>query len=298
MNDSVKPPRTPGRHPQYIRGVILVVLGGVFISQSGVIIGSMEHAGLWQVQFYRSIVAIVVLSTIIYVNHRGKIADAFRVSRRAMLATGFFLALSNILYISSFFHTRAASVFFIISSQPFFAALIAWFVLQERVRRATWFSMAAAMVGVAIMMWEGIGEGRVYGNLLALGAAVTFAAFGVALRDGRDGDMVPGVLLASVIIACLAAIQVDNFTISNHDLVLCVYMGAAQVSLALVLYAAGARYVPAAELMVLALTEVILGPIWVWLLLGEAPTMVGLIGGGVVMAAVIVNARTGARYRG
>ena len=258
----------------------------------------MEQAGFWQVQFYRSAVAIVVLSCLLAAKHGGRLPAVVRASWRAVLATGFFLAASNLFYISAFFHTRAASVFFIISAQPFFAALMAWMVLREPVRRATWFAMTGAMAGVAIMMWEGVGEGRLLGNVLALCAAVTFAAFGVALRGGREGDMVAGVLMASVVIGLASSLFVGSLAVTTHDLVLCLYMGAFQVSLALVLYAAGARYVPAAELMVLALTEVIFGPIWVWMILGEGPTLAGFIGGVVVITAVLVNAATGMRARG
>ncbi len=286
------------RHPQYLKGVFLVVAGGVFISQSGVIIGSMEAAGFWQVQFFRSVVAMLALSALLVAKHRRRLASVVRTSWKAAVATGFFLAVSNLLYISAFFHTRAASVFFIISSQPFFAALIAWVALREPVRRATWLAMSAAMAGVAVMMWEGAGEGRLAGNLLALGASITFAAFGVALRGGRDGDMVAGVLMASVVIGLVSAVFVDSLALSARDLLLCCYMGVFQVALSLVLLAAGARYVPAAELMVLALTEVILGPVWVWLLLGETPTLAGLVGGSIVILAVLVNALTGMRARG
>lgn len=283
------------RDPHYMRGVGLVVLGGFFISQSGVLIGLMDHAGLWHVQFYRSVMAIVVLGAITLLKHRSRVGALFAAGKLAMLSTGVCLAASNLFYIGSFFHTRAASVFFIISSQPLFTALIAWFVLKEPVRRATWFAMIAAMAGVAVMMWEGLGEGRLFGNMLALGASITFAAFGVSLRSGRNADMVPGVMLASVIICAISASQLESFAISGHDLALCFYMGAFQVSASLVLYAAGAKYVPAAELMVLALIEVILGPLWVWLILDEAPTLLGLIGGVVVVGAVFYNALAGLR---
>lgn len=283
------------RDPQYLRGVGLVVLGGFFISQSGVLIGLMDNAGLWQVQFYRSMMAIVVLGSLTLLKHRANIGALFATGKLAMLSTGVCLAVSNLFYIGSFFHTRAASVFFIISAQPLFTALIAWIVLKEPVRRATWLAMGAAMAGVLVMMWEGLGEGRLFGNLLALGAAVTFAAFGVSLRSGRNSDMIPGVMLASILIGTLSATQLESFAISGHDLALCLYMGAFQVSVALVLYAAGAKYVPAAELMVLALIEVILGPLWVWLILDEAPTMLGLAGGAIVVGAVAYNAFTGLR---
>lgn len=271
------------------------MLGGFFISQSGVIIGLLDNASVWHVQFYRSLMALTVLGSLVLFKHRGRLGRLFDTGKLAMLSTGVFLAASNLFYIGSFFHTRAASVFFIISAQPFFTALIAWIVLREPVRKITWFAISAALIGVAVMMWEGLGEGRLFGNLLALGAAVTFAAFGVSLRGGRNSDMVPGVMLASIIIALLSASMLDDFSITNHDLFLCFYMGAFQVAASLVLYAAGARYVPAAELMVLALVEVFLGPLWVWLLLDEAPTMLGFIGGVIVIGAVFFNAMTGLR---
>jgi len=286
-----------GRDEHYLRGVGLVVLGGFFISQSGVLIGSLDNAGVWQVQFYRSIAAIAVLGSITLIRYRGRVARAFSTGRMAMLATGVFLAISNLFYIGAFFHTRAASVFFIVSSQPFFAAIVGWLVLREPVRRVTWLAMTAALAGVGVMMWEGLGEGLLLGNLMALGAAVFFAGFGVSLRAGRHSDMVPGVMLASLLVCAISATQAGDFAISDHDLALCAYMGAFQVSASLVLYAAGAKYVPAAELMVLALVEVIIGPIWVWLILGEAPTLLGILGGAIVIGAVFVNAMTGLRRR-
>ncbi len=255
----------------------------------------MDNAGVWQVQFYRSLAAILVLGSITLLKHRGRVALAFSSGRLAMLATGVCLALSNLLYIGAFFNTRAASVFFIISSQPFFAALLAWVVLREPVRRVTWLAMIVALMGVGVMMWDGTGEGHLLGNLMALGAAVTFAAFGVSLRAGRQSDMVPGVMLASILIAMISSTQAGDFSISDHDLMLCLYMGAFQVSASLVLYAAGAKYVPAAELMVLALVEVILGPLWVWLILAEAPTPLAFVGGAIVVGAVFFNAMSGRR---
>jgi DME family drug/metabolite transporter len=285
------------RDEHYLRGVGLVVLGGFFISQSGVLIGLMDNAGVWQVQFYRSLAAIAVLGSITLFKYRGRVGRAFASGLLAMLATGVFLAISNLFYIGAFFHTRAASVFFIISSQPFFAAIAGWLVLREPVRRVTWLAMTVALAGVAVMMWEGLGEGHLIGNLMALGAAIFFAAFGVSLRGGRHSDMVPGVMLASIIVGAISATQAGDFAISDHDLGLCLYMGAFQVSASLVLYAAGAKYVPAAELMVLALVEVIIGPIWVWVILDEAPTLLGVLGGAIVVGAVFANAMTGLRRR-
>jgi drug/metabolite transporter (DMT)-like permease len=285
------------RDTAYLKGVLLVVAGGFFISQSGVIIALLDDPRFWNVQLYRALSAIVVLGGFTLVRHRGRLGVLFATGKLAMVSTGVCLAVSNLFYISAFFHTLAANVFLIVSSQPFFAALIGRLVLREPVRRATWLAMAAALAGVAVMVGEGAGEGRLYGNLMALGAAVTFAAFGVSLRGGRNSDMVPGVMLASVIIGTLAAFNIEGFVMSTGDVLLCVYMGAFQVSAALILYAAGARYVPAAELMVLALIEVILGPLWVWLLIGEAPQELTLIGGAVVVLAVLFNAVTGMRRR-
>ena len=161
--------------------------------------------------------------------------------------------------------------------------------------------MSAALAGVAVMVGEGFATGSPFGNLSALLAALGFAGFTVALRRGKTRDMLPSVCLAAVFTALVAGVMVSagagGFAISARDLGLCAVMGAVQIGAGLTIYTAGSRHVPAAELALLSLSEVVLGPIWVWLGVGEVPSLATVIGGAVVLGAIVGHAASGLRRR-
>ena len=150
------------------------------------------------------------------------------------------------------------------------------------------------------MVWEGFAGGNPLGNLTALMAASGFAGFTVALRWGKTRDMRPAVCWAALFTLAVAGFMIvlggaGGFAISAWDLGLCIVMGMIQIGAGLLVYTAGSRHLPAAELALLALTEVVLGPIWVWLGIGETPSLATLLGGAIVLCAIAGNALSGLR---
>ena len=141
--------------------------------------------------------------------------------------------------------------------------MLAWLVLREAVERRTWWAIAWAIVGVAVMVGGSLRGGGLFGNLVTFLAALGFAGFTVALRRGREADMLPAVCLAGVFAMLTAGVMAENFAISLHDLLLCLTLGVLQIGLGLTLYTLGSRHVAAAELTLLSMTEVLLGPLWV-----------------------------------
>lgn len=290
-------PAVPARDGLYARGVVLVLLAGFFWSLGGVAIRHIEAASVWQINLYRSGTLALALALVLALRHRGAVIHAFRAIGLAGVLAAFFIAASQICFIYALTQTTVANTMFILAAQPFFAAVLGWLVLRESVRRATWLAMLGAFAGVVVMVGEGIGTGRLAGNLMALGAALGFAGFTVALRRGREVDMAPAICLAGVWVALAAILMVEGFAVTPRDLGLCVFMGTIQVGLGLLLYTLGSRFLPAAELAVLALVEVILAPLWVWIVVGEVPSLITLLGGAVVLAAVLTNALTGMRRK-
>jgi drug/metabolite transporter, DME family len=183
---------------------------------------------------------------------------------------------------------------------PFLAALGGRLVLGERVARHTWAAMTLAAAGVALMLGQGMALGRLGGNLLALGSATSFALYGVLLRYNRQTDMLPAVLYSGVYGSVLGlAVRLATggpepplarIALPPRDLALCFGMGVLQLSLGMALYTRASRYLRAAELQLLATTELILAPIWVWIGVGEVPTMATLVGGGLIFLAVLAQA--------
>ncbi|MBC8445554.1 MAG: DMT family transporter [Rhodospirillaceae bacterium] len=285
----------------YRRGVILVLLAGVCWSTMGIGIRLMEVANVWQILFFRSLALAPFLFLIISIRSGGK---PFSVIRRSGLAgvvggLGLVFAFSGGIYALQV--TSIANAYFLFAAAPFIAALLGLLILKESVRKATWITMAIALGGITIMVWEGIAVGHLMGNLSALVSAFGFAIFTLALRWGKLEDMMPTVFLAGLfaILTSAAVCYSSGYTlfIPRNDILIALALGVFQVGAGLILYTMGSKTVPAAELALLSMTEVILGPLVVWFFLGETAEPYTLLGGAVLLAAIAGNALSGLRKK-
>jgi DME family drug/metabolite transporter len=198
-------------------------------------------------------------------------------------------------------NTSVANAMLLFATAPFMTAVLGWLILRERVRVATWIAIAIALCGIAIMVSDKSGEVAIFGSLAALGSALGFAVFTVALRWGRTGEMLPSVFLsgifAFVITLGICQLLGLSLALSVRDGSVAMGMGVFQVGAGLILYTLGSRSLPAAELALLSLAEVLLGPIWVWLFLNETASTNTLIGGAVLLIAIVGNAVSGKRRK-
>lgn len=197
--------------------------------------------------------------------------------------------------------TSVANAMLLFASAPFLAALLGWAVLREPVRRATWIAIFVAIAAIGIMVADKSSGGRLLGSLAALGSAFGFAVFTVALRWGKSTEMLPSVFLsgifAIIITSSICWSLGLSLVLSPNDGGIAMGMGVFQVGAGLVLYTLGSKTVPAAELTLLSMSEVLLGPFWVWLFLGETVTIYTLTGGCILLAAIAGNALSGARRK-
>jgi len=285
----------------YRRGVFLVLLAGVCWSSMGIGIRYMEAANVWQILLFRSMALAPFLFLIITLKSRGKPLDAIRKAGRAGVIGGLALVFAFTGGIYAIQETTVANAMFLFAAAPFFAALLARLLLGEKVRKGTWIAMFVALAGVTVMVGEGISLGHLNGNLSALVSALGFAVFTIALRWRKLDDMMPTVFLGGIFAlvtagtVCLAAGY--SLDIPANDISISLALGVFQVGAGLVLYTFGSTAVPAVELALLSMTEVVLGPIWVWLAIGEAADFYTLLGGAVIMAAIIGNALSGIRRK-
>ena len=294
----INTPATSEHDTAQIRGRALVLLSGGFWSIAGVGIRLIDTAGAWQILFYRSFTLTITVFTILAVRNRATMLDGFRIVGATGVVTGLFMGFASIGYIFSVLHTTVANTLFLGSTAPFMTAILAWFILGERVRRVTWIAMIGAALGVAIMVSGGFAAGTMFGDLLALGTALCYACFTVALRRSKAIDMLPACCLGGVFSAIIAGVMAmaieHGLAITVHDLVICIILGVA-TGFGFLLFTIGSRHVPAAELTLLTFTEVVLGPIWVWIAVGEVPSTFTFIGGGIVLAAITWLTLTGMR---
>ncbi|MDA1100869.1 MAG: DMT family transporter [Proteobacteria bacterium] len=287
--------------PSYRHGVVLVLFAGLCWSSLGLGIRFIETANVWQILFYRSLSLAPFLFLVIAVHSGGKPFLIIRKVGLAGLIGGVALVCAFSGGIFALQATTVANAMFLFAASPFATALLGWFILGERVRTATWWAMSVAMTGVAILVWEGISLGRVGGNVAALISALGFAVFTITLRWRKVEDMMPTVFLAGVFafiisaVVCLAAGY--SLLLPAQDIMVSLSLGVFQIGAGMVFYTIGARAVPAAELALLSMIEVVLGPLWVWLFLDEVADVFTLLGGGVLLAAIAGNALSGLRNK-
>lgn len=277
------------------RGAALVLGAGLVWSTAGILVRAMEAATAWQIVFYRSLWLAAMVAVVLAWRHRGQAPRLVTRIGWVGLLGGAALGAGFCGYVFALTHTTIANAQFLLAVSPFVVSILAWLVLREPVAAVTWLAMAAALAGVAIMVVDALGAGRLFGNAMALVAVAGFSVFTVTLRVGRQGDMTPSLCVAGLFAAGIAALMTDGFAISARDHVLCLLLGAGQIGVGMVLFTLGSRLVPAGPLALLSLIEIVVGPILVWLAFAEVPSAGTLVGGAVVIGAIVAQSVHGMR---
>ncbi|MCW3781582.1 DMT family transporter [Defluviimonas salinarum] len=285
----------------YRKGVGLVLFAAVLWSLMGLAIRSLGDAGTWQVLFYRSLGMAPVLFLTVACRSGGRPFQRIRAAGWPGFIGGFGLVFAFAGAIYAIQSTTVANAVFLFAAAPLFTAVMAWLILKEPVRRATWGAIALAGIGMFVMVREGLAIGAGWGNVAALFSAAGFSAFTIALRWGRVANMLPSVLIGGVLSVIVAgaviALRGESFALPPRSIAIAMLMGAALLGFGLAIYTTGSRVVEAAELGLLTMAEVMLAPVWVWLVLGESASSGTFIGGAVLLAAIAFNAATGMRHR-
>ena len=271
--------------------MLLMVLSSVIISFGGLIIRSMEAALPWQINFYRSIALLGVVSVYIVLRFRRETPAVISNIGFAGCVAGVLLGVAGMCFLQALARTTVANTLFILGAIPFFAALLARIVLKEKLNAATVVTMAVAAAGLVVMVFEGVTLGSGAGNAFALLTALLFASYAVILRSNRRREMLPTLLISAVVIIVVSAvIQSHDLRISAHDLLLSFIWGGLLAGVAHWLYIYASRHLAAAEITLFMLLEFALGPIWVWLVVDEQPSLWTVVGGVLIIAAVAVRA--------
>jgi drug/metabolite transporter (DMT)-like permease len=280
---------------RYGYGVALVVTGGIFLSTSGILLRSIESASGWQILFYRGFAFSLTLFLLLLLRYRSGIGAAFRAIGRPGIWAAVVLGLGSICYIFALLLTTVANAVFIIGAAPLATAFVSWLVLGERTSAFGITAMLVSLAGIGLMFADGLIEGRWAGNVAALAVVASFVVFLLIVRGRRGVDMLPATCLSGLVMGGVAAFFIDSIFISRHDLAIAIVMGCLQFGIGFWCFTVAARYIMASEVALFALTESILGPIWVWIGIGEKPSLLTLLGSAIVFVSVVAYCIVGIR---
>jgi drug/metabolite transporter (DMT)-like permease len=271
----------------HARGLLIVGIGVLAISPDALIIRLVKLDPL-AIAFWRSLLMAVGFLGVALVLYRGETRARFRAMGRLGLAVAGFSALSGILFVTAVTHTAVANTLVILAASPVFAAVLSAIFLGDRISPVTWAASLLILCGVAAIVRGSLGGSGLEGDLAALAASLSTAGMLVVLRHHPGSDPVPGLVLGGLAAALLVAPGVGRVTPSGHDLALLMLLGLVLLPIAIGLITRGPAYLPAPEVGLMLLLETVLGPLWVWLVIGQQPSRVSLLAGGLIVSVLAV----------
>ena len=273
----------------YRRGILQLVASGFFLSTSGIALRIIEQADGWQILFYRSLALSVTILLILVFQKGSRVFDEFRGLEWNDYLLALFLGSGFVAYVFALLYNTVANALFIFSCAPFVTGFLGWILLGERVATRTWFAIGGAMAGLTVMVGSELAVSRYLGTLIALWIPIAYAASIIVIRSSKRENMLAALCLAGLVSGGLSAIFVTDYGLTLQDLIISLYLGVFQAGVGFTLVVLGTRYIPAAQVGLLAMVEPVLAPIWVWMGVGEVPGLATIVGGAIIFLAITID---------
>ncbi|MFK7966346.1 MAG: DMT family transporter [Burkholderiaceae bacterium] len=282
-------------HQQRQLAALALVLSGLLLSSAGLVIRQLEQADGYDVTFWRSVGCVTLVAIVLFVRSgAGWIGQTFR-GGWVMLASGCCWAVMFTCFSVALSLTTVAKALVLIALSPLIAALTAWLFLSEQIPARTWLAILIAGAGVGWMISDGLGADpdlplSNWGMLIAAGVPIGFALNFVLLKRHQHRiDLLPAVALGAVISCAVMLPVVFPVQATPSDIAWMLGLGVFQIGIPCSIIVLTAKYLAPQEAALLLLLEVVCGPLWVWLGVGEEPSSATLWGGALVVSALVVN---------
>ena len=272
-----------------IPGPLLVFMGAFSLSFGGLIVKSFEGSTLWQILFWRSVFFTLTVLLFLIITYKKKLFKAFYESGLPGFFGGIILSFGFCGYVFAMYNTTVANTNFIISTQILFLAVFGYIFLKETISSITLASIILAITGVLLMVGNSLSPGEMSGNLAAFSMPITFAILIIIVRKFPNVDMIPAQFIAGVSSCFIGFLLSEKLMISSHDILLGFTAGFFQIGFGFIFITMGARSTPSAMVGIIMLSESVLGPMWAFLFAGERPSLFTLIGGVVILFAVLLQ---------
>jgi drug/metabolite transporter (DMT)-like permease len=273
-------------------GPLLIFLGAFSLSFGGLIVKSFEGATLWQILFWRSLFFSLTILAFLIISYQKETLRSFKNSGVPGFLGGIVLSFGFCGYVYAMYNTTVANTNFIISLQILFLAIFGYIFLKEKINAITLTSIVLAMIGVLLMVGNSLTPGELSGNLAAFTMPITFAVLIIIVRKYPNVDMVPAQFVAGISSCLIGFLLSTKIMISPNDIFLGFLAGFFQVGFGFIFITIGARTTPSAMVGIIMLSESILGPIWAFIFVSERPSLFGLIGGSIILSAVLIQLLT------
>ena len=272
-----------------VPGPFLVFLGACALSFGGLIVKSFEGANLWQILFWRSVFFSIVVLFFLIISHKKNFFSSIYKAGLPSLFGGMVLSCGYAGYVFAMYNTTVANANFIIQTQTIFLAIFGYIFLKEKISKLTLASIFLAFGGIFLMLGSSLTTGQMVGNIAAFVMPISFAVLILTVRKYPSVDMIPLQLIAGIGAVIIGYLFSSKISVSSHDIFLGFIAGFFQVGFGFIFITIGAKTTPSALVGIIMLTEAVLGPLWAWLFINETPPLVVLVGGTIVLSAVLLQ---------
>ena len=269
------------------KGIFLAFIGILFITPDSL---SVRLIGItsWELVFYRGFVPFICLFILLlFIYKKDFITKCYAIGYAGIL-NAILVALGNITFVTSLENTNVANTLIMISLAPFMAAIMGSIFLNERPNRRTWITIWLCFIFVVFIFYDSYESNKIVGDFFGLLTAILIGGSAVVIRYAKKINFLPSLMLAKIFSMLFVIYFVESLVLTNSDLFLVIIMGVFFVFLPISLITLAPRYIPAHEVELFFVLETALGPIWVWLVINEQPSLKTIIGGFFIITIIFV----------
>ena len=269
------------------KGIFLAFIGILFITPDSL---SVRLIGInsWELVFYRGFIPFIcLLILLLFIYKKNFITKCYAIGYAGIL-NAILVALGNITFVTSLENTNVANTLIMISLAPFMAAIMGSIFLNERPNRRTWITIWLCFIFVVFIFYDSYESNKIVGDIFGLLTAILIGGSAVVIRYAKKINFLPSLMLAKIFTMLFVIYFVESLVLTNSDLFLVIIMGVFFVFLPISLITLAPRYIPAHEVELFFVLETALGPIWVWLVINEQPSLKTIIGGFCIISIIFV----------
>ncbi len=270
------------------KGSLLAFVAVIFITPDSLFI-RLSNVDTWGLVFYRGIIPFFVVFFGMLIIYKLNFFKILFSSGYHGLIYVFTFSITNVTFVVSIQNTNVANTLVMIATAPMLSAILGAIFLREPPDKKTWGSIIITFLAIIYIFYDSLKLGNFYGDILGFITAIGLAVGAVTIRSAKSKNLVPAAVVGKLIVASFALIFIESFVLKNKDLIIVPLMCILCVAIPFVLVTIAPRFIPAAEVNLFFLLETIIGPIWVWLIIKEQPSIETLLGGLVIIITIAIH---------
>jgi len=271
------------------KGLLLTFVAVLILSPDALFV-RLIHCDIWTLLFWRCLLTATMMSVFLLIRYRSRFFYSFYATGRTGILSALIITFGSLLFINSLKETTAANTLVILAATPVVSSLLSWIFLKEPIARRTKIAIFTCFGGILLIFSGSLENGLLLGDLLALGATIMWGANIVVIRSGKEVNMIPANILGNLcVVVVVLLLGAQPLAVTSGEAGLLLVLGGVILPISFAMITLSPRYLQAPEVSLILMIETVLGPIWVWLALGEVPHIKTLIAGALILGTLLIH---------